>query len=291
VPDTVTGFRRVRDRVRARGFRVDEVPNWETRGKGTMRPRGKVNHFDAIGGTSPTRGLRVVTFGRPDLRNSLCHWYGESGPQAGLWIVCAGVAWHAGSGGFRGLSGNTSVFGFEQANNNLGEPLHPDAYAAAVALDQELIVEFGYGVGMVPDHWEWTRRKSDRKGIDPNRYRHDVATGRPAPVTPPIPQEEDDDMRISLTAGEEDVFHIEPTTRGGADSALGVKKIILVLNTHGGNRVPVHVYFQSERGPGEVSLFGGAGPYIKVIENRPGGWLHVKNRGAAHVGGRVIEVR
>jgi hypothetical protein len=110
-------------------------------------------------------------------------------------------------------------------------------------------------------------------------------------ITPPIPQEEDDDMRISLAAGEEDVFHIEPTTNGGRDSALGVKKIILVLNTHGGNRVPVHVYFQSERGPGEVSLFGGAGPYIKELENRPGGWLHLKNRGAAHVGGRVIEVQ
>jgi hypothetical protein len=127
-----------------------------------------------------------------------------------------------------------------------------------------------------------------RMGIDWRTVAGAVTTQS---ITPPIPQEEDDDMRISLAAGEEDVFHIEPTTNGGRDSALGVKKIILVLNTHGGNRVPVHVYFQSERGPGEVSLFGGAGPYIKELENRPGGWLHLKNRGAAHVGGRVIEVR
>jgi hypothetical protein len=121
---------------------------------------------------------------------------------------------------------------------------------------------------------------------------HTVAGAAPAPAPAPIPlpPEEDDDMRISLAPGEEDVFHIEPTTNGGRDSALGVKKVLLVLNTHGTNRVPVHIWFQPEGG-GEKTVFGGAGPYVKVIENRPGGWLHLKNKGTAHVGGRVIEVR
>jgi hypothetical protein len=294
MPDTVTGFRRVRDRLRARGFVVHEVPHWEGRGKGPMRPRGKVNHFDAIGGTSPTRGLRVVTFGRPDLRNSLCHWYGESGPRAGLWIVCAGVAWHAGSGGWRGLSGNTSVFGFEQANNNLGEPLHPDAYAAGVALDQELIAEFGYGVGMIPDHWEWTARKSDRKGIDPNRYRHDVETGRRAPVTPPLPIEEEDVIvPVHVPPGEHRVFHVEPTTNGGSDSAIGAKRAILVLNAVGNNRVSAWIYFQSlgEASPKKRDLWGGQGPFVTVVENKPMGWLDIANNGSDDIGGSLIYVR
>lgn len=187
MPDTVTGFRRVRDRLRARGFVVHEVPHWETRGKGTLRPGGKVNHHTAGGQRGGnTASLRLVTFGREGLRNALCNWY--EARNGDLWIVAGLVAWHAGSGGWQGLTGNSRVIGLEAENDGLGEPWSARMLDAAAALDVECVREFGYGVGMIPEHREWTSRKPDRRGIDGPSWRRRVdAELRHAPVNPPIP--------------------------------------------------------------------------------------------------------
>jgi hypothetical protein len=184
MPDTVTGFRRVRDRLRARGFVVHEVPHWETRGAGTLRPGGKVNHHTAgsrSGGN--TASLRLVTFGREGLRNALCNWY--EARNGDLYIVAALTAWHAGSGDWQGLSGNSRVIGLEAENDGVGEPWSSRMLDAAVALDVECMREFGYPVLMIPEHKEWTRRKIDRTGIDGPAWRRRVAAGGGSTAPPP----------------------------------------------------------------------------------------------------------
>lgn len=184
MPDTVTGFRRIRDRLRARGFVVHEVPHWEGRGGGALRPGGKVNHHTAgsrSGGN--TASLRLVTFGREGLRNALCNWY--EARNGDLYIVAALTAWHAGSGGWHGLSGNSRVIGLEAENDGLGEPWSARMLDAAAALDVECMREFGYPVLMIPEHKEWTSRKPDRRGIDGPAWRRRIAAGGGSPPPPP----------------------------------------------------------------------------------------------------------
>jgi hypothetical protein len=200
MPDTVTGFRRIRDRMRGRGFVVHEVPHWEGRGAGTLRPGGKVNHHTAGSRSGGNTGsLRLVTFGREGLRNALCNWYAARNGE--LWIVAALTAWHAGSGGWHGISGNSRVIGLEAENDGVGEPWSSRALDAAAALDVECMREFGYPVLMIPEHKEWTSRKIDRRGIDGPAWRRRIAaestgtgpapTPAPIPAPAPLPQEED----------------------------------------------------------------------------------------------------
>lgn len=55
----------------SRGSRVEEVPGWRTRGKGTLRPRGMIQHHTAGAHSGEAPSLRTVTFGRAGLRNLL----------------------------------------------------------------------------------------------------------------------------------------------------------------------------------------------------------------------------
>lgn len=175
---TVTGFRNVAVELQNRwGIKVKDVPGWETRGRGVLDPKGLVRHHTASPKSSGTYGsLRVVTYGRSDLRNALCNWY-QPREAAGreLWIVAAGLAWHAGQGGWKGLSGNGSVIGLEAENDGVGEPWGLDQWFCAIALDVELAREFGYAPKMGCEHKEWSpRRKVDRKGIDGDQWRAEV---------------------------------------------------------------------------------------------------------------------
>ena len=184
MPDVTTGFRECRDRVRALGYRVEEVPGWESRGKGRASPTRALNHHDAIRGPSPVAGLRLCTFGREGLRNALCNTYGERGPGAGIWLVAAGVAWHAGTGSWRGVSGNSRAFGRENANDGVGEPWHPDALEVQRVWDRVQSDVFAIPPAMYCEHREWTPRKPDRRGIDGAAWRAALATN-----------EEDDDLQ------------------------------------------------------------------------------------------------
>lgn len=125
-----------------------------------------------------------------------------------------------------------------------------------------------------------------------------VRAGLPAPAVEtqpvtPLPEEEDMIVPVHVPPGEHRVFHVEPTTNGGRDSAIGAKRAILVLNAVGNNRVPAWIYFQSlgEGSPKRKDLWGGQGPFVTVVENRPGGWLDIANNGSDDIGGSLIYVR
>lgn len=204
----VAGFRRIRDRLRARGFTVVEVPGWETRGRSGLRGAAMVKHHTAgarSGGK--TASLRVVTFGRAGLNNILCNWYRSRGPRPVAYIVGAGLAWHAGAGRYPGVEGNKD-FGLEEENDGTGEPWTAEELALSQAIDEEFCREFGYPPSRIVEHSEWASdRKVDRRG--PGlvrgaawRARVTAALSKPKPV--PTPDEEDDDMRGAIEVIEQE---------------------------------------------------------------------------------------
>jgi hypothetical protein len=103
-------------------FKVREVDGWKTKGRDfagtqpTFNGRGSVNHHTA--GASPSAGnapsLGICVNGRPGsppLPGPLCHVLQAYNDTA--IVIAAGVANHAGSGGWEGLSGNFTVYGLE----------------------------------------------------------------------------------------------------------------------------------------------------------------------------------
>jgi hypothetical protein len=133
-----------------------------------------------------------------------------------------------------------------------------------------------------------------RTGIDWRTVAGTVTTQTvtaPAPV--PSIEEEDVIVPVHVPPGEHRVFHVEPTTNEGRDSAIGAKRAILVLNAVGDNRVPAWIYFQSlgDASPKRKDLWGGQGPFVTVVENKPMGWLDIANNGSDDIGGSLIYVR
>lgn len=165
----------IADALRNAGLKVIEQPGWRERGSTTFDPKGVVCHHTASKRTSgDTPSLNVVLKGRPDLPGPLCQvLIGRSGA---CHVIAAGRAQHAGTGGWKGLTGNASVLGIEAENDGIGEPWSPNLVdvfercAAALARGCKAPAE------MVCGHKEWTRRKIDPAGIDMHRFRSVVAS-------------------------------------------------------------------------------------------------------------------
>jgi len=102
-----------------RGLIVELVLGWETRSAGTSNPGGAVSHWTAGPRTGDRPSLHVCTYGRPGLAGPLCNVFLT---RAGVAVVvAAGRANHAGVGSWRGLVGNSSMFGTEAENSGSGE--------------------------------------------------------------------------------------------------------------------------------------------------------------------------
>src|SRR5580765_2739676 len=95
------------------GVQVVEIDGWQSRGRtyATFDPYGSVNHHTAgpRGGVAPSLGICIN--GRAGLPGPLCNVHQQRDDVVN--VVAAGVANHAGRGGWQGLSGNQSVFGLE----------------------------------------------------------------------------------------------------------------------------------------------------------------------------------
>lgn len=111
-----------RNAVRGTPYQVVEVAGWQSRGHGGFRVvEGIVGHHTATSdraqGDYPS--LRVVRNGRAGLPGPLCNYgLGRSGT---IYVVAAGVAWHAGAsryGGFTDL--NDEFAGIEAESAGLG---------------------------------------------------------------------------------------------------------------------------------------------------------------------------
>ena len=154
------------------GVKYETVPGWRTRGSSSFNPRGVVCHWTA--GPRNAKGrpsLNVVTYGRPGLSGPLCQVYLDRNGVAV--VVAAGRANHAGSGGYKGLSGNSSVFGIEAECGGDGDWTdaqrreYPKVVAALLSLT-------GRSEKYVCGHNEWTTRKIDIRDWPMSKMRSEV---------------------------------------------------------------------------------------------------------------------
>lgn len=150
------------------------IDGWETRGKTTLTPRGLVVHHDVSNPTAASEAAlrRIITNGRSDLPGPLYNvWVDRAGFA---WIVGAGTANHAGSGGWRGVHGNSNMFGLCLANNGVGEAHTPAQLSTAYKVTAVVAETFSFDEQMVCGHKEWTTRKPDPFSIDMNDFRNHV---------------------------------------------------------------------------------------------------------------------
>ena len=108
------------DQLEAAGLTVVREWGWDLRGSASFNPQGVVCHHTASAPGNNAPSLGICINGRPDLPGPLCQLL--IARDGTCHVIASGTANHAGAGGWRGLTGNTSVFGIEVENNGLGEP-------------------------------------------------------------------------------------------------------------------------------------------------------------------------
>lgn len=174
------------NKIREYGLHVVEVAGWQTRGSSSFNPGGVVCHWTADGATGELPSLRMLINGRSDLAGPLCN-FGLARSGA-VYIIAAGRANHAGAGGWRGLRGNSSVFGIEAENN--GTQAWPKAqYDAYVKLCAALCDYMHRGPEWVCGHFEWAPgRKIDPRTIAMNGFRNSVSYTLTHHSTRPVPK-------------------------------------------------------------------------------------------------------
>jgi Negative regulator of beta-lactamase expression len=181
---------RLAEALHARGLDVVEHRGWESRGSPSFSPRGVVCHHTGPGSLEGLIRMCVNGRGKPGdpgyLPGPLCHVL--LAPDGACHLIAAGRANHAGTGGWRGLSGNGSVFGIEAVHPGTPAAGWPeaqlDAYVGAAAA---LLDVAGAGPAMCCAHREWAPgRKPDPVGIDMDFFRGRVAACLlpPAPAVP-----------------------------------------------------------------------------------------------------------
>lgn len=187
---------RLPDALHRRGLTVEVVPGWETRSAGTFNPRGAVCHWTAGPRTGDRPSLHVVTYGRSDLAGPLCNVFLS---RAGVAVVvAAGRANHAGEGSWRGLAGNSSVFGTEAENSGSGEWTAAQrwAYPRICAAYLDLIAT--RDMAWICGHNEWApTRKIDIRDWPMPAMRTQVAAVLAGTSTP---QQEADMNAAEMTA-------------------------------------------------------------------------------------------
>jgi hypothetical protein len=143
---------------------VHEQPGWQTRGHGDVgKIQGVLCHHTAECRDADNEpALKVITFGRPDLEGPLANL--GLGQKGEYWVVAAGLAYHAGKGLYKGVSGNAHLIGIEAENDGIHEAwpeVQMDAYARGCAAIAKYC---GFGSDMIAGHKEYALpkgRKSD----------------------------------------------------------------------------------------------------------------------------------
>lgn len=195
------------NRIRAKGVEVIEVAGWQTRGSSSFAPRGGVNHHTAGPASGVTPSLETCIHGRSDVPGPLCNVL-QSREPSGMdkaYLIAAGRANHAGSGGWRGLTGNSSVHGLEIEHIGTTS-VSPERVKVSILIQAAFLEAPGSSRNSyyTCQHFEWApTRKIDFNvlGMTPEEYRSNVQywVGRNSsnPIPAPTPPAEDAaDMRL-----------------------------------------------------------------------------------------------
>lgn len=196
------------DRARSDGVPVGAEHGWRTHGYRSFAPRGFTIHHDASPRGSSAR--HIVRDGRAGLSGPLAHLYLER--DGTLVVIAAGRANHAGRGGWRGLSGNRSVWGLEIANDGTGEPYSDAQMHAVIALCRAFVDVDGIPVELIHAHHEWAPTRKIDPSVDwqthAGQWRMDALRLRVRQR--PDPEQEDDEMqRIDVIETEQGVYLLD----------------------------------------------------------------------------------
>ncbi|WP_134324528.1 peptidoglycan recognition protein family protein [Cumulibacter soli] len=162
--------------LRRFGLTVEVVDGWGTRGWSGLNPTGSVSHWTASPG-GPRPSLGICIYGRPDLDGPLCNVFLDRNGVA--IVVAAGMANHAGPGGYNGMSGNDSVFGTE-CEGTIGGRDGTDFTDAQRVAYPKIVAAYHYLTKTSPlthacGHSEWTNQKIDIGSYAPTLRRQAAA--------------------------------------------------------------------------------------------------------------------
>lgn len=178
-------------KLKAAGLRVVETNGWQTRGSNVFSPRGSVNHHTASGPRGSAPSLGVCINGRSDLSGPLCNVLQSREADGAdiFFVIAAGRANHAGPGGWRGLSGNSSVYGLEIEHTGV-DPL-PESRQRLAARCHAALGRGLFDERFVCQHFEWATpkgRKTDAAThVDPGQFRSVVGSFMRNPLIPSVP--------------------------------------------------------------------------------------------------------
>ena len=177
------------NRLRAAGLSVVEVDGWQNRGSSDFNPRGSVNHHTAGPKDGNIPSLNTLIYGRSDLPGPLCNV--AQARNNDIYVIASGRANHAGSGGWKGLSGNSSVYGLEIEHTGTSSESWSEDRVNTAARVHAALLRGKADASMVCQHKEWApSRKIDAYNANGDTFRSRVAhhlTGSPAPGPDPDP--------------------------------------------------------------------------------------------------------
>ena len=169
---------------------TEEYSGWTGRGSSSFTPGGVVCHWTAGPCNSTGRpSLNVCVNGREGLSGPLANVYFD---RAGVAVViAAGRANHAGDGGWKGLSGNSSVLGIEAECCNAGDwtPAQRSNYPRLVAA---LLEGIRRDASWACGHNEWAPSRKVDIHDWPMPTMRDQTAQLLAGGTAPLPPEEPD---------------------------------------------------------------------------------------------------
>jgi hypothetical protein len=175
--------------VKGTPYQVIVVPGFETRGHGGFRAlEGVVGHHtgtaESAQGDYPT--LRVVRDGRSDLLGPLCNYgIGRSG---NIYVVAAGVAWHAGASTYAGMVDLNDEFLGIEAESAGGGKWTKDQMVVYPRLVRSILDYIRRPMNRYASHRTVATpkgRKDDPRGIDDVWMQNQAASvvlGAPTPV-------------------------------------------------------------------------------------------------------------
>ena len=176
------------------GLKVAEQPGWMNRGTRDMGTvKGVMCHHTVGKPTGNMPSLSTLINGRSDLSGPLSQL--GLGRDGTFYIIAAGSANHAGTGEWKGITGNIHFIGIEAENTGIGKSSDPkfdpwpavqlDAYRRGVAA---ILKHIGQSADFCCGHKEYApKRKSDPHTIDMDDFRKDVAAIMAGTTTPPPP--------------------------------------------------------------------------------------------------------
>ena len=139
-------------RLRASGLEVVEVEGWRSRGDAVLTPEGFVDHHTAGAPTGASPSLNICINGRADLSGPLCNIFLARDRR--FHVVASGRANHAGSGAWRGASGNSKFHGCEVEHTGT-KPL-PNDLVELLAIANAALAKGRYDQSMVCQHHEYS---------------------------------------------------------------------------------------------------------------------------------------